>query len=94
MPGQLFTQYFLTDGIEATPEWKASVDHPDDFESFKVAVKELFRMSFYSIIDPGIYRVIDPPWELGVLSNIRYWPGGQSPPLSRRSFRWGDSFSR
>ena len=28
MPGQLFTQYFLTDGVKATPEWKASVDEP------------------------------------------------------------------
>ena len=43
MPGQLFTQYFLTDGVKATPEWKASVDNPVDFESFKVAVTELFR---------------------------------------------------
>ena len=43
MPGQLFTQYFLTDGIKVTPEWKASVDNPVDFESFKVAVAALFR---------------------------------------------------
>ena len=28
--GQLFTHYFLTDGIRTTPEWKASVDVPDD----------------------------------------------------------------
>ena len=25
MPGQLFTHYFLTEGIKATPEWQASV---------------------------------------------------------------------
>ena len=43
MPGQLFTQYFLTDGIEATPEWKASVENPSAFESFKMAVTDLFR---------------------------------------------------
>ena len=42
MPGQLFTQYFLTDGIKATPEWKASVDESEAFESFKVAVTDLF----------------------------------------------------
>ena len=28
MPGQLFTHYFLTDGIKATAEWKASVARP------------------------------------------------------------------
>ena len=26
MPGHLFTDYFLTDGIKATPEWAASAD--------------------------------------------------------------------
>ena len=43
MPGQLFTQYFLTDGIEATPEWRASVDNPRAFDSFKESVTDLFR---------------------------------------------------
>ncbi len=42
--------------------------------------QRLTTVSIYSIIDPGIYRVIDPPWERGELSNIRFWPGGQSPP--------------
>ena len=42
MPGQLFTQYFLTDGVKATPEWKASVDESEAFELFKVAVTDLF----------------------------------------------------
>ena len=43
MPGQLFTQYFLTDGIRVTPEWKASVDNPGAFESFKVAATGLYN---------------------------------------------------
>ena len=43
MPGQLFTQYFLTDGIRVTLEWKASVDNPGAFESFKVAATDLFN---------------------------------------------------
>ncbi len=30
-------------------------------------------VSIYNIIDPGIYRVIDPPWERGETSNIRFW---------------------
>ena len=43
MPGQLFTQYFLTDGIEATPEWKASVDNSRAFDSFKESIADLFK---------------------------------------------------
>ena len=43
MPGQLFTQYFLTDGIRVTPEWKASLDNPGAFESFKVAATGLYN---------------------------------------------------
>ena len=37
MPGQLFTQYFLTDGIKATPEWKRSVAEPEAFSAFHEA---------------------------------------------------------
>ena len=48
MPGQLFTQYFLTDGIKATPEWRASVDDPSAFRAFKETVTDLFnRFSAY-----------------------------------------------
>ena len=35
MPGQLFTHYFLTDGIRETPEWKASVADREAFDSFR-----------------------------------------------------------
>ncbi len=38
MPGQLFTHYFLTDGIKETPEWKASVDRPQAFAAFRSGV--------------------------------------------------------
>ena len=34
MPGQLFTQYFLTDGIQATAEWRGSLAAPHAFASF------------------------------------------------------------
>ena len=37
MPSQLFTQYFLTDGIKATPEWKRSVVAPEAFSAFHEA---------------------------------------------------------
>ena len=39
-------------------------------------------LSIYSIIDPGIYRVIDPPWERGILSNIRFWPWCRRPAIT------------
>ena len=35
MIGQLFTHYFLTDGIKTTPEWQASVDQPEAFAAFR-----------------------------------------------------------
>ena len=40
MPGQLFTQYFLTDGIKATPEWKRSVAAPGAFSAFHEAAAQ------------------------------------------------------
>ena len=42
MPGQLFTHYFLTDGIRTTPEWRASVDDPQDFTAFRKGICGLF----------------------------------------------------
>ena len=42
MPGQLFTHYFLTDGIKATPEWKASVAKPEAFATFKEGVRQKY----------------------------------------------------
>ena len=38
MPGQLFTHYFLTDGIKATPEWQASLGQPEAFAAFRNGV--------------------------------------------------------
>ena len=43
MPGQLFTQYFLTDGIQQTADWQVSVGHPEAFVEFKAAVSERFE---------------------------------------------------
>ena len=34
MTGQLFKQYFLTDGIRETPEWRESVKNPEPFTKF------------------------------------------------------------
>ena len=40
MPGQLFTQYFLTDGIRATPERRAQAPA---FAAFRDAARRLFQ---------------------------------------------------
>ena len=39
MPGHLFTHYFLTDGIKATPEWQASVASVEEFDAFRDSVR-------------------------------------------------------
>ncbi len=43
MPGQLFTHYFLTDGIRETPEWKASAADPEAFASFREGVARRYE---------------------------------------------------
>ena len=40
MPGNLFTGYFLTDGIKATPEWRNSVAAAQEFEAFREGVRQ------------------------------------------------------
>ena len=40
MPGHLFTEYFLTEGIRATPEWREIDGSPGDFRSFRDGVWE------------------------------------------------------
>ena len=42
MPGQLFTHYFLTDGIRTTPKWKASVADAQEFAAFRKGISGLF----------------------------------------------------
>ena len=38
----LFTRYFLTEGIETTDEWKASVARPEAFAAFRDGVRKRF----------------------------------------------------
>ena len=40
MPGQLFTQYFLTDGIKETDDWKSSASQPEAFTDFKDRIRQ------------------------------------------------------
>ena len=39
MSGQLFTQYFLTDGIVTTAEWSSSVTDPAEFDKFRDGIR-------------------------------------------------------
>ena len=43
MPGQLFTHYFLTDGIKATSEWKASLARSEAFAAFRDGVRQKYE---------------------------------------------------
>ena len=43
MTGQLFTHYFLTDGIRATPEWQASAADPESFAAFRESVLQRYE---------------------------------------------------
>ena len=42
MPGQLFTYYFLTDGIKATAEWRASISDSTAFAAFRDSVRQRY----------------------------------------------------
>ena len=52
MPGQLFTDYYLTEGIRDTDEWKHSVSSPGDFEGFSSGVRERYE-SFTGYSQPN-----------------------------------------
>lgn len=43
MPGQLFTEYFLNEGIRATPEWRETVECADAFALFRDGVRERYE---------------------------------------------------
>ena len=51
MHGHLFTEYFLTEGIRATPEWRESVASADAFESFRDGLRERYE---------GLSLTVDP----------------------------------
>ena len=42
MAGNLFTDYFLTDGIKATPEWRTSVAVAAQFDAFGDSVRQRY----------------------------------------------------
>ena len=52
MPGQLFTQYFLSDGIRETSEWWAPTRHPEAFSEFRSGVSNCLA-EFSRFTDPN-----------------------------------------
>ena len=52
MPGHLFTEYFLTEGIRATPEWQASVSDSAAFDAFRSGVRQCYESLSHSA-DPN-----------------------------------------
>ena len=42
MPGRLFTDYFLSEGIRATDEWRDLVVSSGEFGAFRDGVRRLF----------------------------------------------------
>ena len=42
MPSQLFTHYFLTDGIQATAEWRSSLSRSKAFAAFREGVAQRY----------------------------------------------------
>ena len=42
MPGHLFAEYFLTEGIRATDEWRASVSDAAAFDAFRDGVRQRY----------------------------------------------------
>lgn len=52
MPGRLFTDYFLRDGIKATDEWKSLVNDPNAFAKFRDGVRHNYEV-FGCYVDPN-----------------------------------------
>ena len=48
MAGNLFTGYFLADGIKATPEWRTSVAAATQFDTFRDGVRRRYDALAYS----------------------------------------------
>ena len=43
MAGQLFTHYFLTEGIRATSDWQSLISQSDSFEAFRGGVRQRYE---------------------------------------------------
>ena len=43
MPGRLFTDYFLSEGIRSTPEWGESLATPQELDAFRDGLRRLYE---------------------------------------------------
>ena len=67
MPGQLFTNYFLEDGILRTAAWQESLSQPADFDSFRAQALALLEnaANFHTINEASTEQeLIRPLFEL------------------------------
>ena len=67
MPGQLFTNYFLEDGILRTQAWQESLSQPSDFDSFRSQAHALLEnaANFHTINEASTEQeLIRPLFEL------------------------------
>ena len=67
MPGQLFTNYFLEDGILHTAAWQESLSQPADFDSFRAQALALLEnaANFHTINEASTEQeLIRPLFEL------------------------------
>ena len=75
MPGQLFTNYFLEDGILRTAAWQESLSQPADFDSFRAQALALLEnaANFHTINEASTEQeLIRPLFEL--LGWVDYLP--------------------
>ena len=67
MPGQLFTNYFLEEGILHTHAWQESLSQPSDFDSFRAQALALLQnaSNFHTINEASTEQeLIRPLFEL------------------------------
>ena len=83
MTGQLFTHYFLTDGIKATAEWPASAAYYDAFRQSLAQAYETFRQHHQPNEALTEQDLIRPALEL--LGWTDYLPQQGSPTATRIS---------
>ena len=75
MPGQLFTNYFLEEGILHTDAWQESLSQPPDFDSFRAQAHALLEnaANFHTINEASTEQeLIRPLFEL--LGWVDYLP--------------------
>ena len=75
MPGQLFTSYFLEEGILRTDAWQESLSQPSDFDSFRAQALALLEnaANFHTINEAATEQELIRPF-LELLGWVDYLP--------------------